>query len=443
MPAADDAIVLASAAGLFMHVGESHAWLHLAICATTVIVGCVLVEQRRAHDPNLSIQLGRERRRLKSGHADLATLLALNLEGQPTQRFHFRNVDVSRGSHDVVLRAKRELRLRTVQPGDVEVQLRELLIHVHPLGPVSAVLQQQQEDIGLHVVLLGPCLRTCTCCPTEDVSDVTRVTRARAVGSGCVSLSCLQDVLQLLEGIGQLLRNGRMLCQGQSSNLHALVLQVLHLLADLFESFLATLPIRADVHVKLGQLVLGPGDHRGPAVWNEAADGLLIRSLLFGVANLHPMLCIALTEGNSMKVHSPVDLTHGLQSLGRLCSVQAQNAIRLPVEAHGESSDACLLSKTWDPDIELPCSMVDLGLAAHFDLRPAQAKNAFEGSSKAQRLVNHQQQTILHEGMRVANSNLVGCDTCRNLTTPEGQQHGSRQHLGLGAQQRVMRLVFW
>ena len=27
------------------------------------------------------------------------------------------------------------------------------------------------------------------------------------------------------------------------------------------------------VHVKLGQLVLGPGDHRGPAVWNEAADG--------------------------------------------------------------------------------------------------------------------------------------------------------------------------
>ena len=126
----------------------------------------------------------------KASRARLATLLALNLEGQPhccefrsatcgkspryeetrqigppvprgnsagetpTQRFHFRNVDVSRGSpvdtsltgpypcqpsqgcpkgrclrhtaserHDVVLRAKRELRLRTVQPGDVEVQL--------------------------------------------------------------------------------------------------------------------------------------------------------------------------------------------------------------------------------------------------------------------------------------------------------------------------------
>mmetsp|Transcript_94428 Transcript_94428/g.224949 ORF Transcript_94428/g.224949 Transcript_94428/m.224949 type:complete len:366 (-) Transcript_94428:558-1655(-) len=365
-----------------MHVGESHAWLHLAICATTVIVGRVLVEQRRAHDPNLSIQLGRERRRLKSRHADLSTLLALNLEGQPTQSFHFRNVDVSRGSHDVVLRAKRELRLHTVQPGDVEVQLRELLVHVHPLGPVSTVLQQQQKDIGLHVVLLS--LRLClrTCCPTENVRDVGRVTRAR-VGGGCVSLSCLQDVLQLLEGIGQLLRNGRMLCQGQSSNLHALILQVLHLLADFFESFLAALPIRADVHVQLGQLVLGPGDHRGPAVWNEAADGLLICSLLFGVADLDPVLCVALTDGDAMKVHSPVDLTHGLQSLGRLCSVQAQNAIRLPVEAHGEASDACLLSITWDPDIKLPRRTVDLGLAAHFHLRPAQAENAFEGSMKA------------------------------------------------------------
>mmetsp|Transcript_18113 Transcript_18113/g.34000 ORF Transcript_18113/g.34000 Transcript_18113/m.34000 type:complete len:292 (+) Transcript_18113:127-1002(+) len=237
-----------------------------------------------------------------------------------------------------------------------------------------------------------------------------------------------------------------MLCQRKSSNLHALLLQVGNLLGYLSIGLVASIPLRAQVRVKLCQLVLWAGDHGRAAVRDQATHGLLSRPHVSVVAETHLLHSCSLADGNASEVHAPMDLADGGEELLARLRVQAQHAIGLAIEAHGEATHTSSLRVSWDLDVKLARALVGCcgpqGLCLLWG-RSSKSQNALEGSHQLQSLVNHQQQAVLHERVRVANADLVRCDLRRNLAAAEGQQHRSRQILGLrrGPHLRLLGLV--
>ena len=84
-----------------------------------------------------------------------------------------------------------------------------------------------------------------------------------------------------------------------------------------------------------------------------------------------------------MEVQGPVDFpSRGQQILTREC-LEAQGAIRIVVETHGETSHTCSFEETWHFDLGLSIMGLRLGLLS-LDLWPTQAQNALKVTSRTE-----------------------------------------------------------
>mmetsp|Transcript_36993 Transcript_36993/g.58487 ORF Transcript_36993/g.58487 Transcript_36993/m.58487 type:complete len:424 (-) Transcript_36993:562-1833(-) len=395
---------LALAALAFLLTGEAHLNL-LCLPFATIIVGGVLIEQRRAEDPHIPILFGEVVHRTETHHTNLLMPRGPDLQWKTQDVANAWNLDVDGFREDVA--AGRDLQgvLIALGIGHVKLDLWHLLVQVHLLNPRSAVFQQQLQRHGrrkrefsffsapwpsLLLLFAGACFRDHRVRFSSDigavflasffaddigyglginrpglVEDVGLIHQGRLFGRAACHDLChhIHEVITI--------RLGQVQSSRRAFDLDAIALHLFDLSLQVLVGVLASLPVVAQILVEAGDLLFRAHHQRGAGVRDDATGGLHLWLLEGWVAATH--LQGLISNGDAMEIHGPMSLPHGGQRLWMLSSVHAQDAVCPVIEANGEMSHLGGVEKTWNGQaFGLPGAWLELRIG------PAQAQNSLE-----------------------------------------------------------------
>mmetsp|Transcript_116487 Transcript_116487/g.340820 ORF Transcript_116487/g.340820 Transcript_116487/m.340820 type:complete len:543 (+) Transcript_116487:121-1749(+) len=270
--------------------------------------------------------------------------------------------------------------------------------------------------------------------PEEVLRDVVHLVLAR---DEHVGVAVQLQRLRVAPGAGQVEVDGGELAEAcgvvhpvlalQQQHLEELELGVLRAPCLL----LAPRPAVAELREERPQMVRVGHDDGRPGVGDGTARGVLAR--LLRVAEGHRLGLLA--HGDAAEVEAPVEGADGAEGAWLCRRPEAQDAISIVVEAHGESPNPCRLKETLGTD---PLEHVRLVPAVRrrrgrhqlpvLLLRPgeAEAKNALKRPADGESLVHHEEHGVVHGGADLPHAHEVGGHDGLDLPAAEGEHDCGR-----------------